>query len=145
MECNFYYGIEKYTFRRTISDFGVDFLYFSLFFQRHFQSCLSYRPLTRSACTLYYLIGNRVFIIFECCLTLTIHKNGGGVTFHNSGYRLALGHVNDMRCLGKSTCTSKLQKKTRIWNTTDILIKMLIIYLWCKEASWLLILCALCI
>ena len=24
-----------------------------------------------------------------------------GVTFHNSGYRLALGHVNDMRCLGK--------------------------------------------
>ena len=31
------------------------------------------------------------------------HKNGGGggVTFHNSGHRLALAHVNDMRCLGK--------------------------------------------
>ena len=27
--------------------------------------------------------------------------NGGGVAFHNSGYRLALGHVNDMRCLEK--------------------------------------------
>ena len=24
-----------------------------------------------------------------------------GVTFHNSGHRLALGYVNDMRCLGK--------------------------------------------
>ena len=23
----------------------------------------------------------------------------GGVAFHNSGHRLALGHVNDMRCL----------------------------------------------
>ena len=28
-------------------------------------------------------------------------KMGGGGTFHNSGHRLALGHVNDMRCLGK--------------------------------------------
>ena len=27
--------------------------------------------------------------------------NGGGVAFHNSGHRLALGHVNDMRCLEK--------------------------------------------
>ena len=26
---------------------------------------------------------------------------GGGVAFHNSGHRLALGHVNDMRCLEK--------------------------------------------
>ena len=26
---------------------------------------------------------------------------GGGVAFHNSGQRLALGHVNDMRCLEK--------------------------------------------
>ena len=25
---------------------------------------------------------------------------GGRVTFHNSGHRLALGHVNNMRCLG---------------------------------------------
>ena len=32
MECNIYYGIEKYTFRRKISDFGVDISYFSLFF-----------------------------------------------------------------------------------------------------------------
>ena len=28
--------------------------------------------------------------------------NGGrGVAFHNYGHRLALGHVNDMRCLEK--------------------------------------------
>ena len=26
---------------------------------------------------------------------------GGAVAFHNAGHRLALGHVNDMRCLGK--------------------------------------------
>ena len=26
---------------------------------------------------------------------------GGEVAFHNSGHRLALGHVNDMRCLEK--------------------------------------------
>ena len=25
----------------------------------------------------------------------------GGVAFHNSGHRLAFGHVNDMRCLEK--------------------------------------------
>ena len=30
-----------------------------------------------------------------------INGGGGGVAFHNSGHRLALGHVNDMRCLGK--------------------------------------------
>ena len=30
------------------------------------------------------------------------HNNWGeGVAFHNSGHRLALGHVNDMRCLEK--------------------------------------------
>ena len=29
-------------------------------------------------------------------------KNGGGeVTFYNSGHRLVLGHMNNMRCLGK--------------------------------------------
>ena len=27
--------------------------------------------------------------------------NGGGVPFRNSGNRLALGHVNDTRCLEK--------------------------------------------
>ena len=26
---------------------------------------------------------------------------GGGVAFHNSGHRLALGHVKDMSCLEK--------------------------------------------
>ena len=26
---------------------------------------------------------------------------GGGVAFHNSGHRLTLGRVNDMRCLEK--------------------------------------------
>ena len=28
-------------------------------------------------------------------------KNKGGGTFHNSGHRLALGNLSDMRCLGK--------------------------------------------
>ena len=31
----YYYGVEKYTFCRQISDFGVDVLYFQTFFQRH--------------------------------------------------------------------------------------------------------------
>ena len=31
----------------------------------------------------------------------------------------------------------------KLWNTTEIFIKMSIIYLWCNDASWLLILCAL--
>ena len=102
-----YYGIEKYTFRRKISDFEVDFsyLYLHSFFQRHFQSCLSYRPLTSNACTSYYWIGNRVCNIFECCYILQkAQKMGGGVAFHNSGHRLALGNVNDMRCLEKIKC-----------------------------------------
>ena len=52
---------------------------------------------------MYYSIGNRVFNTSECCLTLPKTKKirGEGVTFLNSGHRLALGHVNDMRCLGK--------------------------------------------
>ena len=29
------------------------------------------------------------------------NKRGGGVAFHISRHRLALGHVNDMRCLEK--------------------------------------------
>ena len=102
MEYYSYHGIEKYTFCRKISDFGVDFSYLQSFFQRHFQSCLSYRPLTSNACTLYYLIGNRVCNIFECRFILPKNTiNGGGVAFHNSGHRLALGHVNDMKCLEK--------------------------------------------
>ena len=31
----------------------------------------------------------------------TINGGGGGVEFYNSGHRLALGHVKDMRCLEK--------------------------------------------
>ena len=31
----------------------------------------------------------------------TINGGGGGVAFHNSGHRLALGHVKGMRCLEK--------------------------------------------
>ena len=31
----------------------------------------------------------------------TINGGGGRVAFHNSGHRLARGHVNDMRCLEK--------------------------------------------
>ena len=79
---------------------------YSLFFQRHFQSCLSYRPLTSNTCTFYYLVGNRVCNIFECCFIVPKNTiNGGeGVAFHNSGDRLALGHVNNLRCLEKSTC-----------------------------------------
>ena len=98
MEYYSYYGIEKYTFRRKISDFGVYFSYLQSFFQRHFQSCLSYRPLTSNA-------YNRVCYIFECCFILPKHNKcvcGGGVAFHKCGHRLALGHVNDMRCLEKA-------------------------------------------
>ena len=29
-------------------------------------------------------------------------NGGGGVVFHNSGHRSALGHVNDMRCMEKA-------------------------------------------
>ena len=28
-------------------------------------------------------------------------NGGGGVAFHNSGHRLTLGRMNDMRCLEK--------------------------------------------
>ena len=71
MEYYSYYGIEKYTFRSKISDFGVDLFIFTAFlFQRHFQSCLSYRPLTSNACTLYYLTCNKDCNIFECCFIL---------------------------------------------------------------------------
>ena len=31
----------------------------------------------------------------------TINGRGGGVALHNSGHRLALGHVNDMMCVEK--------------------------------------------
>ena len=33
-----------------------------------------------------------------------INGGGGGLAFHNSGHRLALGNVYDMRCLEKITC-----------------------------------------
>ena len=34
--------------------------------------------------------------------TINVWGRGeGGEAFHNSGHRLALGHVNDMRCLEK--------------------------------------------
>ena len=66
-------------------NFGVEFSYLhSFFLQRHFQSCLSYIPLTRNAFTLHYLIGNRAFNIFECCFTVTKPQKigwGGGVNF----------------------------------------------------------------
>ena len=35
----------------------------------------------------------------------------GGITFHNSGHRLSLGHVNDMRCLGKVSKGEKIRKR----------------------------------
>ena len=47
------------------------------------------------------VIGSSIYL--DAVLLCQKQKNvgGGGVTFHNSGHRLALGHVNDMRCLGK--------------------------------------------
>ena len=72
IECYVYYGIEKYTFRRKISDFGEDFSYLQSFFNDNFIHAL-----------------------------VIDHSQGmGGVTFHNSVHRLALCHANDMRCLG---------------------------------------------
>ena len=35
---------------------------------------------------------------------------GGGLTFHNSKHRLALGHVNDLRCLGKVHAPSNYRR-----------------------------------
>ena len=134
-----------YTLCRKISDFGVDFSYLqSFFFQQHFQSCLSYRLLTRNACTFYYLIGNMVLNKFECCFTFTIHKNvGGGGNFSQFWTQIGSWSGEWYEVSEKSPCTSKLQKKTRIWNTTGIFIKMSIIHSWCNNASWSLIVCAL--
>ena len=115
------------------------------FFQPHIHSCLSYRPLTSNACTLYYLIDYRIFNTFECCFTLTIHTNGGGGNFSQFWTHIGSWSCEWYEVSGKSTCTSKLQKKTRIWNNTGIPIKMSIIHLWCKDASWSLIVCALLI
>ena len=71
-------GWKKYTFRRKISDFGVDFSHLqTLFFNDIFNHALV-RPFTRITCTLYYLIGNRVLNIYECCFTLSKHKMGEG-------------------------------------------------------------------
>ena len=54
-------------------------LYFKSFFQRHFQSCLSYRPLTSNAGTKYYLIGNIGSAIYlNAVLFYQKHKRGGG-------------------------------------------------------------------
>ena len=40
-------------------------------------------------------------------------RKGGGVTFHNSGHRLALGHVNDMRCLGKVHAPANYRRRPK--------------------------------
>ena len=102
MECYIYYGIEKIYFPQKNQCFWSRFFILNICFsQPHIQSCLSYRPLNRNACTLYYLIDYRIFNKFECCFTLTIVHKWGGLTFHNAGHILAHGHVNDMRYLGK--------------------------------------------
>ena len=40
-------------------------------------------------------------MLFNICQKHNKSGGGGGVAFHNSRHRLALGHVNDMRCLEK--------------------------------------------
>ena len=43
-------------------------------------------------------------MLFYFDKTQNVCGGGGGrgeLTFHNSGHRLALGHVNDLRCMGK--------------------------------------------
>ena len=80
MEYYSYYGIEKYRFRRKISDFGVDFSYLQSF---------SFKDIFNHA------------IIIDHSQAMLVHWVGGGVAFRNSGHRLALGHVNNMRCLEK--------------------------------------------
>ena len=47
-------------------------------------------------CIILLVIGSSIFT-----LTKTQKMPGEGVNFHNYGHRLAPGHVNDMRCLGK--------------------------------------------
>ena len=39
---------------------------------------------------------------------------GGVVTFHNSRHRLALGHVNDMRCLGKVHAPANYRRRLNL-------------------------------
>ena len=102
MEYDSYYGIEIYTFRTKISDFGVDFSYLQSFYQRHVQSCLSYRPRAMLVhCIIWLVIGSAIYL--NAVLFCQKHNKWGVgvVAFHNSGHRLALGHVNDMRCQGK--------------------------------------------
>ena len=45
---------------------------------------------------------------------------GKGVAFHNSGHRLALGHVNDMRCLEKYMLFCLFDSLHPINNLSDI-------------------------
>ena len=98
MEYYSYYGIEKYTFRIKISDFGVNFSYLqSFFFNDIFNHALVIDHSQVMLVHCIYLIGNRVYNIFKYCFILPKHNKRGGVAFHRS----AFGHVNDMRCLEK--------------------------------------------
>ena len=47
-------------------------------------------------------------MLFYFCKTQKI--GGGELTFHNSGHRLALGHVNDLRWLGKVHAPANYRK-----------------------------------
>ena len=47
------------------------------------------------------MIGSAIYLNGVLLCQKLNKWGGGGVAFHNSGHRLALGHVNDMRCLGK--------------------------------------------
>ena len=48
-------------------------------------------------CIISLVIGSAIYL--KAVLFCQKHNTWGGVAFHNSGHRLALGHVNDMRCL----------------------------------------------
>ena len=51
-------------------------------------------------CIIRLVIGSAIYLNAVYFANYTINR-GGGVAFHNSGHRLALGHVKDTRYLEK--------------------------------------------
>ena len=145
--CGMFYLLwdRKNALHRNPQWFRSRFFIFSLYFSMAFQSCLSYGPPARNACTLYPLIGNSVFSTFKCCFIETKTKwfffggGGGEGNFSQFWAQIDSWSCEWLEVSGENAFTSKLQKKPRIWNTTDIFIKMTLIHLWCKNASWSLI------
>ena len=210
MEYHSYYGIEKYTFRRKISDFGVDFHIYILFFSDilnhalvidHSQAMLVHfiiwlvigsaiylnavlfcpkhnkwgggsfsqfwKQIDSWSCE-WYEVSGKSSCFFVCLICFfTSHQQsfkfkGMGLPWLNqcvarinvSCSRTQRSDASEPRTHGPSVSSQALyhwatasanyrRPQFEIWNTTDIFIKMSIINLWCNDASWSLVLCAL--